>query len=252
MGKLKGKTALITGSTRGIGLAIAREFLAEDARVVISSRKTEAVKIICTELEKDYPNQVMGLACHIGKVETHQSVFEDINSKWGPVDVLVNNAAANPYFGPMMSIDWGAFDKTIAVNIRGTFSVSRAFASQLPKECSGSIINVASIFGRTAAPLQGTYGLTKAAILSLTQTLSHEWAPFGIRVNAIAPGLVETDFAKALTENPQIVKSYTTRAAQSRYGDPKEIGGVVVFLASDDASYVTGQQWNIDGGYLCG
>lgn len=252
MGQLDHKTALVTGSTRGIGLAIAEAFLQEGARVVISSRKQDSVNTVVQELNATYGDKVMGLVCHVGKVDTHTAVFEQINQIWGPVDILVNNAAANPYFGPMMNIEWGAFDKTFEVNIRGVLGVSRCFAQQLPKGVKGSIVNVSSIFGLAAAPLQGAYGMTKAALISMTQTLAHEWAPLGIRVNAITPGLVDTKFAKALTSNETLVSRYTDRAAMGRYGQPNEIAGAVVYLASEAASFVTGQQLSLDGGYRCG
>lgn len=252
MGQLEGKTALVTGSTRGIGLAIAKAFLAEGARVVISSRKADAVDAVVDTLQAEHGSHVMGIPCHVGKIETHAGVFEAINAAWGPVDILVNNAAANPFFGPMMQIEWAAFDKTFEVNIRGVLSLSRSFAQQLPKEAKGSIVNVSSIFGLGAAPLQGTYGMTKAALISMTQTLAHEWAPMGIRVNVIAPGLVDTHFAQALTGDENLVKHYTNRAALRRYGQPDEIAGAVVYLASDSAGFVTGQLLTIDGGYRCG
>ena len=252
MAKFENNIVLVSGSTRGIGLAIAKAFLAEGARVVISSRKPESVLSVVETLKSDYGEKVMGTVCHVGKVDTHAAVFEQINAEWGPVDILINNAAANPFFGPMMNIEWSAFDKTFEVNIRGALSLSRTFARQLPKDSTGSIVNVSSIFGLGAAPLQGTYGMTKAALVSMTQTLAHEWAPMGIRVNVIAPGLVDTHFAQALTSNETLVKHYTDRAALRRYGQPDEIAGAVVYLASDAAGFVTGQLLTIDGGYRCG
>ena len=152
MGQLDGKTAFITGSTRGIGLAIAKAFLKEGARVIISSRKSDSVQKVVEALQSTHGEKVMGVSCHVGKVDTHAAVFESIHSQFGAVDILINNAAANPFFGPMMNIEWAAFDKTFEVNIRGVLSLSRQFARQLPADIKGSIVNVSSIFGLGAAP----------------------------------------------------------------------------------------------------
>ncbi|MBT8166000.1 MAG: SDR family oxidoreductase, partial [Acidimicrobiia bacterium] len=163
---------------------------------------------------------------------------------------LVNNAATNPYFGPMLAIEDSAFDKTIEVNLKGPLAASRGFAGQAP--AGGSIVNVASVAGLGAAPLQGVYGMTKAALISMTQTLAHELGPMGVRVNAVAPGLVETRFASALIQNEELLKHVVERTPVGRHGQPDEIAGAVVYLLSDAAAFMTGQVMTIDGGWSSG
>jgi NAD(P)-dependent dehydrogenase (short-subunit alcohol dehydrogenase family) len=163
--------------------------------------------------------------------------------------VLVNCAGTNPYFGPMIGIDPGAYQKTFDVNLLGAFEATRAFAEHvIARKGKGSVINIASIAGMRAAMLQGVYGMTKAAMISMTQTFAVELGPSGIRVNSIAPGLIETRLAAALTSNPEVVERYSTRTALGRIGQPEELAGAALFLASDAASYVTGQTLVVDGG----
>jgi len=246
--RLKDQIALITGSTRGIGLAIAKSFLEEGARVIICSRKEHNVNQATKEL--NHPN-VFSRIFHVGKLETHEEFIQNLLADVGSPTILVNNAASNPYFGPMNNLSWEAWDKTMETNLKAPFSLSRILATHAIANKQGlSIINISSIFGLMPAPGQGIYGMTKAAMIAMTKTLAHEWGPFNIRVNAIAPGLVDTHFASAIVSNPQLSSQYTKRAALSRVGTPKEIAGIATYLASQEAAFVTGQTMIVDGGYL--
>ncbi len=245
---LEGKVVLVTGGSRGIGEAIARACGAAGARVAIASRKLEGVNAAAERLRADGID-VAGFACHTGKLDDVKRLVEGTVAKLGKIDVLVNNAATNPFFGPMMVVDDAAFDKTFEVNVKGYFYVAREVARHLiDRGAPGAIINIASIQGLLGSPLQGVYGMTKAAVLSMTKTLAVELASSSIRVNAIAPGLVDTRFAAALTQNKDILERWNSRAPQGRYAQPEEIAGAAVFLASDAASYVTGETIVVDGG----
>jgi NAD(P)-dependent dehydrogenase (short-subunit alcohol dehydrogenase family) len=182
----------------------------------------------------------------VGRPDEVEAVFDRARSEFGAVDGLVNNAGTNPYFGPMLGITEAAWDKTFEVNVKGPFHTIRAFARQAP--AGGSIVNVASVVGMRAAPLQGVYGMTKASIISMTQSLAHELGPAGVRVNAIAPGLVETRFAGAIVDDEDLRGHFTRRTALGRHAQPDEIAAAAVYLLSDAASYTTGQVTIIDGG----
>jgi NAD(P)-dependent dehydrogenase (short-subunit alcohol dehydrogenase family) len=190
-------------------------------------------------------------ACHTGSPDDNEALLAFAAAEIGLVDVLVNNAATNPYFGPVLSTPDLAWEKTFEVNLRGYFQLARGVAQPLiDAGRPGSIVNISSIAALGAAPFQGVYGMTKAAVISMTQTMALELGGAGIRVNAIAPGLVETKLAAALTSNDELASLYTNRAALKRYGQPGELAGPVVFLASDEASYVTGHTLVVDGGYV--
>lgn len=249
-GRLSGKLALVTGGSRGIGEAVAMAFAREGARVVIASRKLEGLQATAARINSEHPDAAIPMACHVGRVETIPDFVQDIENKFGIPDILVNNAATNPYFGPMLDLEWAAWDKTFQVNLKGTFAMSREIASRLIlNNRSGSIINMSSVYGTVGAPFQSIYAMTKAAMISMTRTMAVELGPADIRVNAIAPGLVDTRFASAIISNPDLVRIFTERAPLHRYARPEEIAGMAVYLASDDASYVTGQTIPIDGGY---
>ncbi|MBH23271.1 MAG: short-chain dehydrogenase [Myxococcales bacterium] len=249
-GRLGGKIALVTGGSRGIGAAVARAFAREGASVVIASRKQDGLDATAAEINADYPGRVHPKACHVGRVGQITELIDWIEAELGPVDVLVNNAGTNPHFGPMLTATEGMWNKTFDINLRGAFELTREVVQRLQKAGRpGSIINMTSVLGQGAAPLQGVYGMTKAALISMTQTLSVELGPANIRVNAIAPGLIATRFSKILIETPDILERFTSRTALGRHGEPPEIAGAAVFLASDESSYVTGQTFSIDGGY---
>jgi NAD(P)-dependent dehydrogenase (short-subunit alcohol dehydrogenase family) len=245
---VEGKVALVTGGSRGIGEAIALALGQSGARVAIASRKIEGVNEAAERLRAAGVT-VEAFACHTGKTEQVTALVDAVVARFGKLDVVVNNAATNPHFGPMLTADDAAFDKTFEVNARGYFNVAKAVAKHLvDRRAPGSIINVASIMGIGAAPLQGVYGMTKAAVISLTKTLAVELAPSGIRVNAIAPGLVETRFAAAIVGNKDLVDLEAKRTPQARYAQPEEIAGAALYLASDAASFVTGHTLVVDGG----
>lgn len=253
-GRLEGKTALVTGASRGIGAEIARAMAREGATVVITSRKQPALDEVADAIRADVDGAVVhAKACHVGHDEARTALFEWLDAEVGTVDVLVNNAGTNVHFGPMIGVEWAAWDKTFEVNVKGPFALSREVAQRLiDARRPGSIVNVASVLGQAASPLQGVYGMTKAAVISMTRTLAIEWGGAGIRVNAIAPGLIDTRLASALTGNDAIVQQFVGRAGIRRVGQPEEIAGAAVFLASDEASYVTGSTLNVDGGFRIG
>ena len=251
MGRLDGRVALVTGGTRGIGEAIASAYLAEGASVVIVSRKADGVS---AALERLGPSELLyGLPFHVGRVDEMGALLDTIEAHFGMVDILVNNAGTNPYFGPMLGTTWGAWEKTFEVNLKGPFALTQAVCQRLIEAGkAGSVINMSSILGQQASLGQGVYGMTKAALISMTKTLGMELGTAGIRVNAIAPGVVKTRLAAALTEDPALSAAITGRTALGRVAEPGEISGMAVFLASDEASYVTGQTFFIDGGYTIG
>ncbi|RYE85531.1 MAG: glucose 1-dehydrogenase, partial [Myxococcales bacterium] len=245
---LEGKVAVITGASRGIGESIALAYAAQGARVVLASRKIEGVTAVAEQVTAA-GGEALAVACHTGKTDQIEALMAAAIERFGQVDVLVNNAATNPYFGPMLDVDDGAYHKTFEVNLKGYFETSRALARHVTSRgAPGAIVNIASVVALGAAPLQGVYAMTKAAVVSMTQTLAYELGPVGVRVNAIAPGLIRTRFASALLDSPEIHGRVVERTPLGRVGNPEEIAGGAVFLASDGASFVTGHTLVIDGG----
>jgi NAD(P)-dependent dehydrogenase (short-subunit alcohol dehydrogenase family) len=251
---LDGKVAIITGGSRGIGEAIARTFVAQGARVVIASRKLDGVASVAASIGKEHgADRVRAVAAHTGKEDECVRLVQEALAAFGKVDVLVNNAGTNPYFGPMLGADGGAWDKTFEVNLKGYFWTAREVARHLAgREAPGSIVNVASVAGLVASPMQGIYSMTKAAVISMTKTLALELGPSKIRVNAIAPGFVDTRLASAVLKNDDLVKAVVSRTPLGRYGEPDEIAGGALYLASDAASFLTGHTLVIDGGLTIG
>ena len=247
---LDGKVAIVTGASRGIGEAISRAFARRGAKVVVSSRKMDGLEAVASGI-KAAGGEALPVVCHAGKEDQIEALVATTVQRFGKVDILVNNAATNPYFGPMMSMDWGAWEKTFEVNTKGYFMAIRAVVRDMQKrDAPGSIVSIASIAGIGAAMAQGVYGMTKAAVISMTKTLAVELGGTGIRINAIAPGLVDTHFAGALMANEALVKTMTDTAPVRRVGKPDDIAGMAVYLASDAAGYVTGQTFIIDGGLM--
>jgi NAD(P)-dependent dehydrogenase (short-subunit alcohol dehydrogenase family) len=245
---LKDKVIVITGASRGIGEAIARAAVAGGAKVVLASRKQADLDKVAAELG----SSAIAVACHTGKAADVDALFARAVETFGRVDGVVNNAATNPYFGPLIDTPDAAIDKTIEVNVRGYLYVARAFVkharTRAKGDQGGSIVNIASVAGIRAAPMQGIYGATKAAVISMTQTLAFELGSSNIRVNAIAPGLVETKFASALINNPMIRDQVVNRTPLGRHAQPGELAGAAIYLLSDAASFTTGSVIVVDGG----
>lgn len=242
---LSGKVALVTGSTRGIGRSIAEELARAGARVVISSRKAEACEQVKAELEKEN-FEVLAKACNVSRKEELQALVDAAMAKWGRIDIVVANAATNPYYGPLTGIGDDAFDKIFANNLK---SVLWLAAMTLPgMKSGGSFILVGSIGGLIANTVIGAYGMSKAAGHQLVRNLAAEWGPQNVRVNAIAPGLIKTEFARALWEDEKRAAERVSNTPLRRLGEPRDIGGIAVFLASDAAAFITGQVIVADGG----
>ena len=244
---LKDKVAIVTGASRGIGEAIARAFVAHGARVVIAARKMEALKAVADSLgAAAHP-----FAAHTGKEADCVALLEEAVRVFGQADVLVNNAGTNPHFGPLLATPGAAWDKTFEVNLKGYFWATRELAAHLEKRgAPGAIVNIASVNGMRGAPLQGVYGMTKAAVIAMTKTLAMELVPARIRVNAIAPGLIQTRLSDALVKDDELAKDWLRRTPLRRVGTPDEVAGAAVYLASDASSYVTGEVLVVDGGVM--
>lgn len=251
---LDGKVAIVTGGSRGIGEAIARTFAAHGARVVIAARKVEGVQAVAESIAKEHgADRVLALAAHTGKEDDCVRLVGTAVEKLGKVDVLVNNAGTNPYFGPMLNAEMGAWDKTFDVNLKGYFWCAREVAKHcIAREAPGSIVSITSVAGLMGTPLQGIYAATKAAVISMTKTLAIELAPSKIRVNAIAPGFVDTRLASAILKNDELLAHVLAKTPMRRYGTPDEIAGGALYLASDTASFLTGHTLVIDGGMTIG
>ena len=243
---LNDKVIVITGASRGIGEAIARACIDAGAKVVLASRKQADLDRVAQSLP---PDRAIAVACHTGKAEEVQAMMDKAVEKFGRVDGFVNNAATNPYFGPLVDTPDSAIDKTFEVNVRGYLYGARALVKHARvRGGGGSIVNVASVAGLRASPMQGIYGATKAAVISMTQTLAFELGGSQIRVNAIAPGLVETKFAQAIVANPMLRDHVVNRTPLARHAQPAEIAGAAVYLLSDASSFTTGSVMVVDGG----
>lgn len=248
---LTGKVALVTGASRGIGESIAKLLAQYGAHVVVSSRKINDCQTVVDDIV-NAGGSAQAIACHIGEMAQIESIFSAITSQHGKLDILVNNAAANPYFGPIMATDLDAFQKTIDVNIRGYFFMSSQGAKLMKASGGGSIVNVASVNGVIPGDFQGIYSITKAAVISMTKAFAKECAQFNIRVNALLPGGTDTKFASTLVNNPKILEQMLQHVPMKRIAQPDEMAGTVLYLASEASSYTTGTAINVDGGYLIG
>ncbi|PKM05407.1 MAG: short-chain dehydrogenase [Gammaproteobacteria bacterium HGW-Gammaproteobacteria-6] len=246
---LDGKVALVTGASRGIGESIAKLLAQQGAHVIISSRKQEDCQQVADAINAA-GGKATAMACHIGEMQQISSTVQAIREQFGKLDILVNNAATNPYFGNVLDTDLGAFQKTVDVNIRGYFFMSVEAGKLMRENGGGAILNVASVNGMVPGDMQGIYSITKAAVINMTKVFAKECAQFGIRCNALLPGLTDTKFASALTSNDSILKHALQRIPLRRAADPSEMAGTVLYLVSDASSYTTGTAINVDGGML--
>lgn len=246
---LTGKIAIVTGASRGIGAEIARLLAAHGAHTIVSSRKQADCQTVVDEIVAA-GGSAEAVACHIGELEQIEALFAFVSQKHGRLDVLVNNAATNPFFGPILDTDPSIFQKTVDVNIRGYFYMSSHGARLMAVSGGGSIINVASVNGVVPGFQQGIYSITKAAVISMTKAFAVECAESGVRCNALLPGLTDTKFASVLVNTPAILKQALAHVPMRRVAQPSEMAGAALYLASDAASYTTGAVLNVDGGYL--
>jgi len=249
--ELTGKTALITGSSKGIGLAIAQEMARAGARVVISSRKADVCEQVAAAINSelaDQPGGAIAIPAHIGDKAALELLVENTKAQLGAIDVLVCNAAVNPFYGASKDIADSAFQKVLNVNIQSNHWLCHMVLPDMVAQQAGSIIIVSSIGGLRGSVDLGAYAISKAADIQMVRNLAAEYGPDNIRVNAISPGLVRTDFARALWENPENLARRTANDPLRRIGEPNEIAGAAVFLAAPSGSFMTGQNIVIDGG----
>ena len=244
---LSGRVALVTGASRGIGESIARLLAQHGASVIVSSRKIDDCNTVAESIVADgYKAEAM--ACHVGDLDQIQAIFQAIKEKHGKLDILVNNAAANPYFGDILDTDLGAFNKTVDVSIRGYFFMSVEAGKLMRDNGGGAIKNTASVNALQPGPFQGIYSISKAAVVNMTKAFAKECAGHNIRCNALLPGLTKTKFAGALFTHDEIYQKAIENIPMQRHADPDEMAGTVLYLVSDASSYTTGECIVVDGG----
>lgn len=245
--RLDAKVVLITGASRGIGEAIATGFAEAGAKVIISSRKLEALDEVAHKIAKAggdaYP-----IAAHIGKLIDLENLAQRAKARWGGIDILVNNAATNPIYGPALDCDESAWEKIMSVNLKGAFFLSKLVAPSMEERGGGKIINMASVAGLSPMKGLGVYSISKAGLIMMTKVLAMELAPKNIRVNAIAPGVITTRFSEALWKDEKTSAEISKSIPMARFGAPDEIVGAALYLASDISSFTTGEVISVDGG----
>ncbi len=246
---LSGKLALVTGASRGIGAATAQLLAAHGAEVILSSRKADGLKAVAETIVSG-GGKAHVMPCHTGEGVAIEAMMNDVEARFGRLDILVNNAATNPYFGHILDTDLSALDKTVAVNLRGYFHLSMRAGQLMRKQGGGAIVNVSSVNGVTPAPMQGAYSVTKAAVIAMTQSFAKECAGLNIRVNAVLPGLTDTKFASVLIKNEDILNTVLPQIPMGRVAQPEEIAPAILFLVAPASSYITGSCITADGGYL--
>ena len=247
--RLDGKVAVVTGGSRGIGKEIALGLAEQGARLALASRKQDALDEVAEEIRQK-GGECLAMACHVGKPEQIRSLFDRVLQTYGTVNILVNNAATNPYFGPLVDATEEAWNKTLDVNLKGPFLMIQAAARIMMQKGGGSIVNVSSIGAFRASPMQGIYGVTKAGMVNMTKTFAKELALANIRVNAICPGLVETKFSEVLIQTKEIYDIALDMIPMKRHAQPSEIVCAALYLASDASSFVTGSCITVDGGTM--
>jgi len=244
---LGGKIAFVSGASRGIGEAIARLLAEQGAHVIVSSRKAPDCEAVAASI-REAGGSAEGMACHVGSMDDIQGTVARIRQEHGRLDILVNNAATNPYFGHVLDTDLGAFQKTVDVNIRGYFFMSVEAGKLMKENGGGAIVNTASINAIQPGPLQGIYSITKAAVVNMTRVFAKECGPLGIRCNALLPGLTKTKFAGALFEHEEIYQRAMEQIPLGRHAEPQEMAGTVLLLVSEAGSYINGETILVDGG----
>lgn len=246
-----GRVVVVTGASRGIGAALATAFAAAKARLVLAGRKMEGLEAVA-DLIRGNGGEALPVACHTGRAADVQALVDQARETYGGVDVLVNNAATSPHFGRLLDAEESHWDKTFEVNVKGYVHLIRACVPLMRERGGGAIVNVASVAGLVPHTGLGVYGVSKAAVLMLTRTLGMELARENIRVNAIAPGLIQTKFSEALWAAPEMRDRALRAIPQGRMGQPDDLVGAVLYLASDAASFTTGSVMVIDGGQTLG
>ncbi|MQQ99233.1 SDR family oxidoreductase [Glaciimonas soli] len=244
---LTGKIALVTGASRGIGEEIAKLLAEQGAHVIVSSRKLDGCQQVAEAIIAA-GGGAEAFPCHVGLMEDIDAVFAHIRQTHGKLDILVNNAATNPYFGHILDTNLAVYNKTVDVNIRGYFFMSVEAGKLMKENGGGAIVNTASINALQPGDMQGIYSITKAAVVNMTKAFAKECAPLGIRVNALLPGITKTKFAGALFESEKIYQSVIAHVPMGRHAEPREMAGTVLYLVSDAASYTTGECIVVDGG----
>jgi NAD(P)-dependent dehydrogenase (short-subunit alcohol dehydrogenase family) len=243
--QLKGKTAIITGASKGIGEAIAHALAEAGANVVVSSRKQEAVDAVASEIG----SAALAVAANAGEADQLKALVDQTVAAFGGVDIIVNNAAANPVFGPVEQTKAWAYDKIMDVNVKGPFELCKLALPSMKERGGGAILNISSVGGLSPEHQLGIYSVSKAALISLTKVMAREWGQYGIRANAICPGLIKTKFSQALWSNEKILKYTLAQLPLPRVGTVEEVAGLALFLASPASGYCTGGVYTADGGY---
>lgn len=246
---LSGKVAVITGASRGIGEAIAHAYAAAGAQVVIASRKVEGLQPVADAIDAAGGN-VLAVPVHTGDIDSINGLVQQAVEKFGGIDIVVNNAATNPHFGPIMTAEDSHWDKILEVNVKGYFHVVKACVESMKARGGGKVINLASVAGREPQAGMGIYCVSKAAVIMLTEVLAGELAADNIQVNAIAPGFIQTKFSSAIWSNPTVNELVVNKIPQKRIAQPSELTGIALYLASGASSFTTGGTFTVDGGQL--